>query len=451
MHEPTDASARTGMPAPRFAGAPCEAQAVREEPEVGVLRLWPRPQAWVRDPAGWLPSEDWVRLDPPAADRPRQRRWIRWRPAAHGLADEVVPPDVLRTARNFHPSSQFAVLRLLDALREAAPLLEMDPALGALVAAAVPQELPAAYEEVRSLLDQRRTRLLAWLRVPPRRWIVRLLRRLDARAIGIEPLRTLTSLLQTSRSPEVESLLKHIRPMPWWMLEVVCDSLARAAVSPSLLMEASSLDLETVRQRIGAPPGDLDHNPLCDVLSTVTWAALHEGRLVPRSRTLEGLGRLCRDRLEQPPHPWRAEEYEPFPLPPAGDCTLTTFPPVRLRPLRDAAELLTHGRRQDNCIVQNSRYPEEAGTGRAVLFEVGWDSPGGETLATLMISFGRRGWTVHQLLGPTNLSVPPWLADAVSDWVVSLPAPAGAKRRTGQRSPPATPSFQQIGLPLRGA
>lgn len=348
---------------------PCEPQAVRGGPTPKLLRLWPRPQIWVREHGLWLPCE--ARLGLVRAVRQWDDRG--WRPAVLDLADEVLPDEERGLLKRVHPSFHLSVLRLLDAVPDAASLVRETPLLAAAVAEEVWQEVPMRYEAVQALVRARRTALLEWLGLPPRRWIVRLMRRLDATSIDAGLFDTLLGAIQRGER-DVTRALQHIRPMPTWLLEVVVDSLAHLVWTHTLLSEAASLDSDAVRRRLGMGEAA---NPLRQSLVDLVWMALEEDRKpkpVPSLNALAGRIRvagLIYGGL------WNPEGLPPFAIPPAGASSLPTFPPIALTPLLGAEQLMDHGLEQGNCIPSEDRFIDLATSGDGVFYELRWRTPAG--------------------------------------------------------------------------
>ena len=114
---------------------------------------------------------------------------------------------------------------------------------------------------------------------------------------------------------------------------------------------------------------------------------------------------------------------------PTGEVELCTRgkPPIKLRPLRSAREMLEHGERQQSCIPSQADYFKHAAVGVGVMYEVGWVDRGDgrkETaVATLWLRHRRHGvWEVEQLLAAGNLAVPSWVELRVADWLEQLNA-----------------------------
>ncbi|MCP4870334.1 MAG: hypothetical protein GY898_16645 [Proteobacteria bacterium] len=439
------------------AGAPIDAHALRlgltpEGPRVEVLRLWPRPSAWARhEDQLWLPTDPEVLLGPglpqeldrydPLRDCSTCAQWV---PSPADAARELVPADVLELVQRFDPSVQFDVLRLLEAVPWSRDLAADNPALAALLARSVPGELPAGFEEVGDLLQSRRTELLAYLDLPPRRWVERTLRAVRARDFDADLLAGLAALVGRADRGEVR-LLQHLRPLRWHVLEVLVDGVAMLAATPALLRQAVGLRPDDLAEAL--PAWRYDPNPLLCALLRLGWESLEEERPPSRPRSLRRLAALTAGACEDD-FGWRAEAFPAFD-PCAGACTLLTSPPTSVVPLRDGAELLAHGVAQHNCIPDDPSYPKRAEGGESLFLSARWSTAEGPRLATVHLVAHEGDWYLDQIAGSCNTRVPDWLGDAVERWAGGLgDAPCMADPDLGC-PPPRSTEPEQLALPLR--
>ncbi len=418
----------------RFDDAPCEPQAVRGGPTPKVIRLWPRPQAWSRRDGIWFPID--VRVALSASGGGDASCDGGWHPELPSLLS-VIPDSVRTLLERVHPSAHFALLRLVEAVPESAELVVSNPLLAVALAERVRQELPLDYEEVRALLGRRRTDLLDWLGLRPKRWIERLMRRLEAPTIPTDVLVSLAGVL-AAENRAIDRILQHVRPLPGWLLAVVLDDVAYMVATPAILMEAQAVGIEGVRWKLRARPRAT--NPLLEALDYIAWTTIEQQRPLPRLRTLAEAAARYR-RMRAGAAPWEPNDFSSFPSPPAGAATLLTVPLIAARPLRSAVELHAHGLAQTNCIVDQDRYPRGAAAGKVAFFEISWPTREGAVVATLEVGQDAHGWRSLQLRGASNASVPEWVEEGVRDWVGRFDLRAPRRPRAGGT---------QIALPLRG-
>lgn len=443
------------------AGAPIDPQALRvgltrEGPRIEVLRLWPRPTAWVRSEGEfWLPLDPHVWLRPGVQmhlPRHHARRWgpaasAVWVPPPSEIVLQVVPAEVLGVLDRLDPSLQFDALRLLDAAPQSCDLFEANPALAALLARSVPVELPSGFEEVADRLHGRRIDLLELVGLPPRRWVERALRSLDPAALDGDSLAGVVDLIVRA-DRGVHRLLQHIRPLSRPVVEALVDPIAMLAATPALLQEAATKSDEELAEALPAFADDA--SPLARALHELGWSALEAERASARPRSLGRLATLTRGAGAPPP--WTPEAYGPFPEPCAGELSLLTCPRVRLRPLSDPAALHAHGTAQDNCIPDDPSFVAQATEGESAFFEATWGGAEGvAATATVHLTSHQGDWSIEEVAGARNAPAPPWLQDAIEAWTAGL---GDAPLRDGDgddlprlRKPRQEP--EQLTLPLR--
>lgn len=408
---------------PRFrrlaAGAPCHVHALRlvlrpDGPTVVVLRLWPRPAAWARgsEPGLWLPED----VSTPLVARGCELQALPetpWLPDLRSLAKALLPQWVEAVLGGVPAELQWDCLRLLDAVPRSAELMAENPVLMAALAATVSQELPARYEEIAAGLTGPRRDLLPLLDLPRRRWMVRLLSRLESSALDR---RLLSDLVVGLRSDDrrLVKALQHLRPLPRHVLQVVLHPDLGAEVATAMLQEAATRTLEELHLLLGYTPHG--ESPLVGAFDTVRLFGEREGRPKPHPRTLGHLARLVREAELDLAEPWDPASFDAFAEGPAGQCSLPTSPRVEVSPLEDAAALYAHAAEQLVCIVADPEYPSLAQDGRAAFFAVIW----GDRSATLMLARDGLAWVVEELRGACNEDVPGWLADALAGWAEGL-------------------------------
>jgi hypothetical protein len=402
-----------------------------EGPTVLGARPWGRESgAWllfVRRPDRWSSVEPWLDLRglnlaaprplPPDAPPPRRARDFyryrqlrlafpgddvarAWNERACSLPDALLPvPDwAIDQAARLAPDRQWRILQFLNATRERGrDLCHSNLPLAFLLASRAEGSGIRPSEAV----SWRQRRILGALGFPAQEAAVRVLRRIDDRALG---------------SP----LLAHVRS---WMREPDC--LRRLAHVPRL--GAAGLALQTPEELEW-----LDDRALAEVLGSddpETLCALHE--FAGLARRLAGLGYGPPGRVSSAAQiPGRAEtlrgRLEELEELPAGrnlpDPPIPGIPGV-IEPLVTVYDVILEGERMHHCV---GGYVRHALKGRVALYRVLRPQR-----ATLSLVWRRRRWRIDEFRLAVN-ATPSWESYASVEQWIRVNTPPAPRRRSAQ-------------------
>lgn len=382
---------------------------------VVVARGWPHLDCAVHGAEGdrWLPRplDVAVQESRPVRGIPPRRDLARWNGSLHALF-EGIPLEVRRAVAPLAAADQWWTMRLVAAVPEVLPVVQDLPSLGRLLALhhapLVGHDEAAA---LRAALRRPRRRLLPLLGLPPEQWLIRVLRKLDPRCLPWDGTTPLVELLGTE-DRRITKLLRHLPTIGPDVAAVLHDPGARRLASFALLNTPP-----------GPEPMDLR---LLDALSDLARAR-DEGRAPRQPAVFRSWHEVVEawERIE--PVDRQLAFAGPFPTP-TEETDLPGAPSVHLRLLRSAAEMKDHGVRQENCLRNESLYPEEAREGLGAMYEVTWPGDGEEVrAATLWLERVDDGWILDELRGPNNSWVPAWLVRRIGAWVTGVcgePPPA---------------------------
>jgi hypothetical protein len=433
MHNADDAAAIDRI----LATAPAEVDAWSVLPAedgytrlVRVVRGWPRLGAWIygADLGGWVPTELLIPVD--VADPGHEPDGFLYLGDWSSPIEELycqIPRTVRGAVRPLPDIFQWWSLLLLSAVPEALDLVQSSPILAGLLAYRCKPGSECSPEDVRPLLGQPRRRLLRLLDLPERKWVIRALRKIQPLAL-LHPGPGAVMELMGSTDKRQVRLLQHLPNLGADVLRVLRDSTSLGMSTFSLL----------------ADPGD-----------PITWPSLSLDRLLNDVAKARAEGRTS-------PKPARYstraevlaafESVRPIDLlsafpgefdVPSGGVSLGTEPVLYLRPLRSAAEMLAHGRAEENCLPNEPSFFKSAHAGDGVMYVLRWAEEKGadagedreriEQVVTLWLRRCRpAGWKVNQLLAKNDEEVPDWVACRVDGWVDQLNGDDGSFVAPGQ-------------------
>ena len=403
------------------------------------LRIWPDPGCWKYHADGTKEDTHRTDIDLSGASAALWADYgfvpTPWTPPLDGLAAEL-PPRVRQVVSGIDTMVQLRALRLLWTVPSA---VELPPSLLSMLAVRFAARRP--FEDLGPLLTRRRVRLLREAQLPEEPWIVRLFNRLDGTDICDS---RWARLSRTLRSPTKAQrrLLQHTPVLSGHALDVVCTPDYAEMVTPSLLTEVSARNRSAVRDAVRWEEDDSD--PILGPLGTLrrvrggTPEAKWQGPYRSLDAVRAAVLRLdIRDRSAFTE--WDPSDYGAFPAPPFGEVVVSGDPPVRLRPLTSALELLEHGRAAKNCVRRDRTYPGTSERGWGYLYEVTWPADERTKLGTLAVHILEQGWQVDQLRGGGNAAVPEAVAVAVDQLVLGRASrsDAGLSRETVEELPDA--------------
>ena len=376
-------------------------------PHVEVLRVWPEPAAWVHTPDdGWKPWRPEVHVqwaDSPAEDNEY--------PGADNIGWDVpllpllqaIPVEVRAAVAPLDDPHCWLTLRLLHAVPAALDVVLATPCLGGLLAQHVDDtdDRDAACEALRAALRRPRKHLLPLAGLPERTALLRVLTRVEPRALSIPGPAMIRQVL-TSEERRVVKLLHHL---PFIRADVAC-----VLAYPDLLPLASFSLL--------ADPDDCIAFGVHCFLNRVD--AARDRRLVPttpaRFRSRRELLEFdeARRRLEC----WSPTTYsEPFEVPASEATVLPGEPQVELRPVLAADEMHQVSLEDRLCIASARRYPLQAIAGEGAMFTAIWRDGGEEQRATVWLGTSLAGYYVDQVRLRFNKAPPEWLLSRLEPWI----------------------------------
>lgn len=314
--------------------------------------------------------------------------------------------DEVRAALEPQPAAVHgALLKLLRDVPEALSVVRDIPSLGGLLALYVDEaeERAVVCAELREALRRPRNHLLPLVGLPARRSLLRLLAKLEPRAIVSPGPKRIIAVLTSSEEP-VRRWLQHL---PRIRADVLY-ALALPRIAPLCTYE-----LLADQSRTPIPLGlhmHLRRVELCRELGTAP-------RTPARFRSRRELFDFCRALPDPRLGSWYPAEFpRPFDTP-TGEAVLPGAPEVRLTPVRTAAEMHAHAVEGDLCIARDRSYPERAGRGDGALYVARWAEDGGSHEATVWIRWLLlRGWALREATLSGNRTAPRWLTARLEAW-----------------------------------
>jgi hypothetical protein len=422
MHNADDAAAIDQV----LATAPAEVDAWSVMPAedgypelVRIFRGWPRLGAWIygADLGGWAPTELLIPVD--VADpgyEPDGFLYIGdWSSPIEELYRQI-PETVREAVRPLPDIFQWWTLLLLSAVPEALELVQSSPILAGLLAYRCKPDSELSPEDVRPLLGQPRRRLLRLLDLlPEKKWIIRALLRIHPLAL-LHPGPGAVMELMGSTDKRQVRLLQHLPDLDADVLRVLRDPTSLGMSTFSLL----------------ADPGN-----------SIIWSSLSLDRLLADVAQAREEGRTSQKPAR---YRTRAELLAAFnsvrPIDllsafpgdfavPSGGVSLGVDPVLYLRPVGSAADMLAHGRAEENCLPNEPSFFKSAHAGDGAMYVVRWAEEDGadagegrepvEQVATLWLRHCPPvGWEVNQLLAKNDQEVPDWVACRAEWWVDEL-------------------------------
>lgn len=406
-----------------LASIPFEAAAVRvvdrgdRGPVVHALRVWPSPRSafYGLAPGRWTPgpvcAAGALLASPysPHIDDPELDGWdVDLRALLARIPDEV--REVLE------PLPRVFGWLVLEMVRmpEARELAREAPVLAGLLAFTVWSAGGSRMSaQLRPLLHQPRRRLLPLLGLPDAAWIVRALTRMDPGVLRDPGHTELIELLATANR-ETLRRLQHLSALPSEVVEILANRDWRDMATFRLLDEAASGDPQLPRQ-----------------LEALQLAGCRR-----RFRSRAAISAAWLDLEERRRREWSPADHEGAFRTPTGEITLPGEPPLTLRPVRTAEEMLQAGRSQYGCIPTDYRYPGKALSGEGAMYLATLD-PGAPPI-TVWLERGSRGcrtWGLRELARPNNRPVEPEIESRLHAWVATLPV-TGGSGATADAAPP---------------
>jgi len=322
------------------------------EPGKPVLRVvsgWPTLAFVVRDPGtgAWSPRSLLVPVR--AADPGYQpgayddvEGWSR--PISEVLRE--IPLEVRDAVRPLPMQVAWWALVLLGKLPAALELCQSSPMLFGLLAWQCRPHGPLTPASIRAVLRRPRRESLELLGMPPRRWVLRAIDKMDSFAL-LSPGPAAIAEVLRSTDKKVVRWLQHLPRLRGDVLRVLRKPPLLAMASFELLVDP--------------PVGRSRHVDLAAVLADVRQARL-EGRAPPtparftrRSEALDAYAQVDPVDLLAA-FPGRFET-------PTGAVVLPDEPVVHLRPLGSGGEMLEHGQAVGNCLPDQPGYFRRAHQG----------------------------------------------------------------------------------------
>ena len=324
----------------------------------------------------------------------------------------TIPEQVRSAVRPLPACHQSYVLSLVAEVPDFLEMVQRNPVLAGLIAEHH-HLTPAPPEELREALRRPRHCLLGLLRLPEARWIVRALAKTAPFALLSPGTKVITQLF-TSPDRQVRRRLQHLPTLRADVLSVLNNKDSMRMTSHELLADDAS-------------GGFWETADLHGLLTTIRKARA-DGRTSVKPARFDSRVEVLQAYKAIEPIDLVATYPGEF-VTPTGEVELCTRgkPPIKLRPLRSAREMLEHGERQQSCIPSQADYFKHAAVGVGVMYEVGWVDRGDgrkeAAVATLWLRHRRHGvWEVEQLLAAGNLAVPSWVELRVDDWLEQLNA-----------------------------
>ena len=393
-----------------IASCPFEPQAVRvrrtewSETAITALRVWPNPRWAVYVPgrrrwqAGAVGAAGVV-LSDPRKEHSDSRELQGWDVDAQALLEQV--PAAVRDAIACQPRVfAWRVLQMIDAVPAAITLARELPVLAGMLAWPSRDADPDPFEEVRALIHQPRRRLLPLLGLPPERWIIRVIGKMDPRVLRELGDDRLVEVLGAT-DKEVQRRLQHLPSLPTDVVEVIVDAKLRRMTTFGLL----------------ADPAE-GHRDLAEKLIRLDRAG-RTRRYSSRAEVHAAHQALPADLQRLETEQWNPAEYAGEFQTPTGIVTVPGRPALTLVPVRTSEQMRAHGLDMRSCIPADDRYPLRAARGAGVMYELRWGRRGAKATLWLRREDGG-GWVVAELAGPENGRVTPGITARLEAWAASL-------------------------------
>ena len=405
-----------------------------------VIRVWPRPSCWRLTPGeGWVERRPWIHTR--FADEPWPHRGegdlrdLRgWNPRVEGLL-EAVPRTVRKVLRPLCDRICWAALKLVAAVPGVMALARDNLSLVALLALTAEKAVRASrvFEQVQAGSAGRRRDLLPLAGLPSSKTLLPVLSKLDPEALSRPGPDAVVELLLHSES-EVTKPLRHLPAIRSDLVQVLLAPELRRLCSYALLADE------------GGPIRWGLHTALDEIV-----AAREDDRASPspaRFSSRREVADFCQTIDPFPARRWNPSSFRVTFDPPAGEQMLPGEPPVTLRPITSATDILEHGVRKKLCIARDDYYPDCVRMGEGALFEVDWTTEEGlRREATAWVRRAWKGWRLSELRGPANRQVPQWLLDRLWDWAQDLEPETIVDEPVEPLLPPEPEP--QLRLPLR--